>query len=150
MRCQLTNATNARKPQRIVAVSLVYVSRSPDHGLMATENDDRTAWDRAWASMPHRRLVEPPKIDVAGSLASGFGEVVSVTISEDPPEYSDKPGRHSEICPVCGAPTDGTKRLPASLHPTLANGFTYGLCVWVHSACFESCPDAKEPTPIPW
>lgn len=117
---------------------------------MATENDDRTAWNQAWASMPHRRLLAPPKIDVAGIFGSSFGEVVSVTISENPPEYSDKPWRPSETCPVCGATTGGTRRLPACLHTAFANGFSYGLGVWVHQSCFESCPDAEEPTPIPW
>jgi hypothetical protein len=114
------------------------------------DGKDRAEWDQAWASMPHRRLLTPPKIDVAGSFGSGFGELVSVTISEDPPEYNNKPWRPSEICPVCGATTVGTTRLPSSLHPTFANGFSYSLGVWVHRSCFESCPDAGEPTPIPW
>jgi hypothetical protein len=92
----------------------------------------------------------PPKVDVVGSFGSGFGEVVSVTISQDPPEYSDKPWRKSEVCPVCGEMAAGPAQLPASLYPRFASGFSYGLGVWIHQSCFESCPDANEPTPIPW
>jgi hypothetical protein len=123
---------------------------------MADEKDysldgkDRAEWDRAWSAMPHRRLLNPPTIDVAGDLGSGCGKVVSVTISEDPPQFSDKPWRESETCPVCGASTAGMRRLPATLHPTFANGFNYGAGVWVHPSCFERCPDAGEPPPIPW
>jgi hypothetical protein len=115
------------------------------------DGKDRAEWDQAWASMPHRRLLPSPKIDVACFFGSAFGEVVvSVTISEDPPQHSDKPWRQSETCPVCGASTAGTRRLPATLHPTFANGFSYGLGVWVHQSCFESSPEAGEPAPIPW
>jgi len=117
---------------------------------MPPEHDDRTAWDEAWASMPHRRLLAPPQVDVSSSFGRAFGELVSVTISEDPPEYSDKPWRKSETCPVCGATTAGTNRLAASLHPTFANDFSYSMGVWVHQSCFEKCPDAETPTPIPW
>jgi BASS family bile acid:Na+ symporter len=110
---------------------------------------DRAEWDQAWGSMPHRRLLTPPKIDVVGCF-SGSGEVVSVTISGDPLEFSNMAWRPSETCPVCGASTVGTERLPASLHPTFANGLSYGLGVWVHPSCFECCPGAGAPTPIPW
>ena len=113
------------------------------------ELKNRAEWDQAWASMPHRRLLTPPKIDVVGSF-SGCGRVVSVTISEDPPVFSNKACRVSEICPVCGATTVGTDRLPASLHSQFANGFSYGLGIWVHRSCFGCCPDSREPTPIPW
>jgi hypothetical protein len=123
------------------------VRRKP---IMATENDDRTAWDRAWASMPHRRLLAPPKVAVSDSFVASFGKIVSVTISADPAAYSEKNWRQSEVCPVCGTTTAGKDRLAASLHPTFENGFSYGLGVWVHPSCFENCPDAEEPTPIPW
>jgi hypothetical protein len=114
------------------------------------DGKDRAEWDRVWAWMPHRRLLTPPKVNVGGSLSSGCGELVSVTISEDPPQFSSKAWRPSETCPVCGATTAGTERLPASLHPTFANGFSYGLGVWVHRSCFECCPDTGAPAPIPW
>lgn len=114
------------------------------------DGKDRAEWDQAWASMPHRRLLAPPKIDVAGSLGSGCGELVSTTISEDPPQFSSKAWRPSENCPVCGVSTVGMQRLPASLHPTFAGGLSYGLGVWVHRSCFDGCPEAGEPSPIPW
>src|SRR5262245_16674808 len=100
--------------------------------------------------MPHRRLLTPPMIDVGGSFGASCGEVVSVTISEDPPQFSNKAWRRSDSCPVCGAPTVAAQRLPASLHPVFANGLRYCLGVWVHRPCFACCPDAAEPTPIPW
>ena len=111
------------------------------------DGKDRPEWDQAWASMPHRRLPTKPKVALA---SSGCGEVVSATISEDPPQFSNKAWRQSEDCPVCGATTAGAQRLPASLHPTFADGLSCGLGVWVHRSCFECCPNADEPTPIPW
>lgn len=117
---------------------------------MSKQTDDRTSWDRAWASMPHRRLPAPTRIDVEASLVASLGAAVSASISQDPPQYSDKNWRKSENCPVCAATTDGTKRLAATLHPVFANGFTCGVGVWVHESCFSSCPDAEEPAPIPW
>jgi hypothetical protein len=116
----------------------------------ALGGEDRAEWDLAWASMPHRRLLTPPRIEVTGSLGSGCGAVVSITISQDPPEFSHKAWRPSETCPVCGAAAVGTERLPATLHPTFANGFSYGFGVWVHPSCFAGCPEAGTPTPIPW
>jgi hypothetical protein len=113
------------------------------------DGKDRHEWDLAWASMPHRRLLTPPTIDVTGHLP-GCGEVVSATISEDPPQFSKKAWRPSDTCPLCGAATMGTERLPATLHPGFANGLNYGLGVWVHRSCFESCPDTGKPAPVPW
>src|SRR5262245_43344089 len=100
--------------------------------------------------MPLRRLLVPPKIDVVDQWASGCGEVVSMTISEDPPQFSHKAWRPSEDCPVCGTTTIGAWRLPATLHPKFANGFGLGFGVWVHPHCLECCPDTGEPTPVPW
>lgn len=116
----------------------------------SVDGKNRAEWDQAWASMPHRRLLTPLRIDVVRYFGSDCGDVVSVTISEDPPQFSHKGWRSSEDCPVCGATTVKTERLPATLHPTFARGFSYGLGVWVHGACFEDCPDASERTPIPW
>jgi hypothetical protein len=100
--------------------------------------------------MPHRRLQDQPKIDVGDSIRSRFGEPVTATISEDPSQYSDQNRRKNETCPVCGETTEGTKRKAATLHPRFKNSFSYGLGVWVHEECFERCPDANEPTPVPW
>jgi len=113
-------------------------------------DEDRTAWDQAWRAMPHRRLESSPRIDVGREFGDHFGDLLSVTISLDPPEYSQRTWRESESCPVCGDPTTGSERLPASLHPIFASGFRYGLGVWVHRTCFENCRDTGEPAPIPW
>src|SRR5262249_29131154 len=82
--------------------------------------EDRTAWNQAWGSMPHRRLLTQPKVDVFGRKVDvpsrsgpGVDELVEITISENPPEYSDRVWRQSEICPVCGEATVETARLPA-------------------------------------
>lgn len=114
------------------------------------DGEDRAEWDHAWASMPHRRLPTPPAIDVRGRFGPGCGEVVSVTISEDPPRFSTKAWRESENCPVCGATTAGVERLPATLYPTFESGLHLGFGVWVHRSCFERCPATGQPTPIPW
>jgi hypothetical protein len=117
---------------------------------MSKQNDDRISWNKAWASMPHRRLPAPTRIALEVSLVASFGEAVSASISQDPPQYSNSNWRKSEDCPVCDATTDATKRFAATLHPTFANGFTCGVGVWVHESCFSNCPDAEEPAPIPW
>jgi hypothetical protein len=55
------------------------------------------------------------------------------------------------VCPICGlsdfAPGE---RLSALLNPLFDNGFSYVEGVWVHRACFESCPETIEPDPVPW
>lgn len=39
---------------------------------MSKQTDDRTSWDRAWASMPHRGLPAPTRIDVEASLSQAL------------------------------------------------------------------------------
>lgn len=115
-----------------------------------TEEIDREEWDRAWNSMPLRRLQSPTKLKIGDELLRGLGDPVSVMISEDPPQFSHKAWRESEACPVCGDTTSGSDRIPATLHPRWESGMRIGIGVWVHRACFERCPDADEPTPVPW
>ena len=112
---------------------------------MSIDSDDRNAWDQAWASMLHRRLLVSPKTDVGA-----FGELVDVTISGVPPEHADKVQPATEICPVCGKIADESARVLASLYPRFSNDFSYGIGVWVHKSCFEQCPVIDDPTPIPW
>jgi hypothetical protein len=100
--------------------------------------------------MPLRRLLTAPKIEILGKLGFGWNEAIAITISEDPPEFSDKNWRSSEYCPVCGASTVGAEQVPATLHLTFDNGSGLGLGVWVHRRCFEICPEAGRPTPVPW
>jgi hypothetical protein len=123
------------------------VANAKDYSL---DGKDREEWDRSWRAMPHRRLSSPPKTGLGGDALGCFGDPVSFTISQDPPQFSDRAGRDLECCPICGERTTGKDRLPASLHPRWASGLSVGLGVWVHRNCFESCPDTGELAPIPW
>lgn len=116
----------------------------------SVDGDDRAEWDLAWASMSHRRLPWPPKIDLADFIGFDLGPLVAITISEDPAELSNKVSRPSETCPVCGATIVGIERVAGTLHPTSATGFSCGVGVWVHLTCWNRCPDVGEPSPIPW
>jgi len=114
------------------------------------EDVERVAWDRAWRATPHHRLLSPPCIDVREGLPEAFGEVLAVTISLVPPQYCGYVAPQSKTCAVCGRKTSRLARLPAALNVTFESGFHYGLSAWVHRRCFESCPEAGEPPPIPW
>jgi hypothetical protein len=119
----------------------------------ASAGDDRTVWDRAWSSMPHRRIAAPEAIDLRPLLGDSLAEAgvpVSITIALDPPRFAPQGWRPSEFCPLCGALTNRVQRLPASIHLRFASGLSVGIGVWVHRACFERCPEAGEPAPIPW
>jgi hypothetical protein len=111
--------------------------------------DDRQEWDRAWSAQSHRFLNTPLKTML--SIDVPFGEVVSATISEDPPEFSHRISVRSEACPVCGQSTVNAARLAAHVHPKFENGnrsISFG--VWVHVECYERCSDTGNPAPIPW
>ena len=112
--------------------------------------DDRAEWDRAWRSMPHRRLTIATFADLCGDIAARLGAAVSATVALDSPEFSDRGHRESETCPICGRPTIGSDRLGTTVYPTWANGLSVGTGVWVHRICFEGCPVADELAPIPW
>ncbi|REJ79650.1 MAG: hypothetical protein DWQ29_14940 [Planctomycetota bacterium] len=53
-------------------------------------------------------------------------------------------------CPICGQTTRDKERVSASLYPEYSNGVVIGHLVWVHSPCFEACPETDEPDPVPW
>jgi hypothetical protein len=74
----------------------------------------------------------------------------SVTIADDPPEFSARVWRDSEICPVCGESTAGCVRIGATLGLTFENGLRLGWGVWVHPSCFERCADTGISAGIPW
>jgi hypothetical protein len=74
----------------------------------------------------------------------------AVTIADDPPEFAALVYRVSEICPVCDESTAGHVRIGASLDVTFESGLNFGMGVWVHPACFESCADTGIPARIPW
>src|SRR5262245_57885747 len=111
--------------------------------------------ERAWLNKPHRRLLLLPKIDIVDWYHSDpYGERVcvefqSATISEDPLECTDKKWRDSDQCPVCGATTFGTKRIPATLHYRTLDERDGDAGVWVHTNCFATLPAADKPTPLP-
>jgi hypothetical protein len=118
------------------------------------DDEESDAWNRAWRAMPHHRLLSPPSIDVGAGLPESFGEVVAVTISLVPPEYAhllnEKVVPESVPCAVCGEEASGPTRLRVMVNTTFARGFRYGLGAWVHRRCFEECPEASEPPPIPY
>jgi hypothetical protein len=104
--------------------------------------------------MPHHRLLSPPSIDVGDGLAEHFGDVVDVTVSLVPEEYSrlwsQRVAPESDTCPVCGKETSEPTRLSAMLNARFESGFHYGLGAWVHRSCFETCREAGESPPIPY
>jgi hypothetical protein len=128
----------------------LFATRRGRAGPAPISEEDREELYRVWRAMPHRRLTSPPRVAIDRQLLDHFGDPVAVTIVQDPAKYSHMARRESETCPVCGETTAGAARLPASLYPSFAGGFSFGLGVWVHRSCFENCPDAGGPTPIPW
>jgi hypothetical protein len=122
----------------------------PDTQNSRAAPDDRGQWDRAWRAMPHRRLKFPLGVGVGRELLAQFGTPVSFTIAQAPAQFADRCWRESEACPVCGGPTTAAERIPASLYPRWASGIGVGIGVWVHRTCFEGCPEAGEPAPVPW
>jgi len=77
-----------------VAESKYFLSRKYSFAKqIKTHDDDREQWDQAWSSQRHYFVNTPLKIDVGKTLsggASSFGMIISTTISEDPPAYSDR------------------------------------------------------------
>lgn len=103
--------------------------------------------------MPHRRVGVQESIALGPLISdtlSAAGAPVSITIALDPPRFALEGWRSSEVCPLCGESTNRVQRLPATIHPVFESGLSVGIGVWVHRACFERCPDAGEPTPVPW
>jgi hypothetical protein len=135
----LTNHFSQKHPERVGPAGQGYQDAS----------EDRAEWDCAWSSQSHRRLDTPLKIDLTSDLR--LGKIVSATISEDPPEFSDQGFRQCDECPICGQTTVGMLRRAASVHPEFETGISnLSLGVWVHNECFEQCPETGEPAPIPW
>jgi hypothetical protein len=122
-------------------------SEAKDYSL---DGEDREEWDRRWRAMPNRRLPSPPLIGIPEDMIAQWRIPASVTISQAPPEFYARMYRETECCPVCGASTAGTERLPARLNPHWEELSNLGIGVWVHRTCFERCPDAGEPPGVPW
>lgn len=124
---------------------------------MEEMREDRSAWDRAWSSMPHREMLTWHAATVA--VITEYDQkqpIVRITISEDPMEFVDKCHRPIMYCPLCGSDTSASDRVAASIHPTIDLGPGFGIravamhAVWVHSRCLNGCPTINEVTPIPW
>lgn len=115
------------------------------------EDCDRTEWDRAWSSMPHRRILDTTKVDFVNMSGLEVGEVVSVTIAEAPNEHFDKMFISLSVCPVCGQPTkDDQDHVGVGVYPVFTKISGLGFGGWTHRKCLESCPLIDEPTPFPW
>jgi hypothetical protein len=113
-------------------------------------DDDRTEWDKAWRERPLRRLVNPVPVDVAPTPDPAWGKVLRVDVAADPPQFTDRCWRKSEVCPVCGEVATSENRIAASIYPYFEIGFSYGLYCWVHEACLLSCEEIAGPAPVPW
>src|SRR5258708_17683755 len=114
------------------------------------EDEDRTEWDRAWSSVPHRGIPEITKIDLSGRTIYDFGEIAAATISEAPAEYLDKLYIAITLCPICGKATaENLDRVVVSIHVTFARSLNLGFGAWAHRKCLDDCPLIDEPTPIP-
>ena len=114
----------------------------------ATSDDDREEWDRLWSGRTQCQLRPPYNLGVR--LDSRFGGLVSVTVSQVPVEVLDRLWFETQLCPVCGVLTVGAPRLAVQLNLVFESGLRLGQCAWVHTGCFESCPDTGMPSPIPW
>jgi|SRR5215475_4398796 len=118
------------------------------------DGEDRVEWDAAWSGQSYRMLELPLKIERVSSineLQSGFGKMVSATISEDPVEFIDLVVREIDSCPICGRETVPMERVAACIHPEFKNGVrNISIGVWVHKDCFQSCSVIEGPAPVPW
>jgi hypothetical protein len=120
----------------------------PDEKDYSLGGADRAEWDRLWSARRQRLLPGECKLDMGRYRPSL--KLTAFTIADDPPEFTDRVRRTSETCPVCGEWTSGHDRIGASLDVTFETGLSFGMGVWVHPACFETCTDTGGPAHIPW
>jgi len=119
------------------------------------DGEDREEWDRAWSARTLRSLPGECKLDLQFARWLPL-KVAPITIAADPPEFAARGWRESDVCPVCGESTLGSVRIAACLYVAFENlegdsrGFKFGVGVWAHQSCFESCPDTGRPAGIPW
>ena len=115
------------------------------------EDEDRINWDKAWSSMPNRRILDIDHFDFAKSLGLNVGRLLSVTIAEAPDAYSDQLYIATRDCPICGETTDGDgDKLVTSVNPAFTSIPNLAFGAFAHRDCFDNCPLIKGPAPIPW
>ncbi len=112
--------------------------------------EEQEAWNRAWGSVVLRRVSTPSAWDLAEDQPFPRGLLVSLTISADPPQFSDRVWRKRTTCPLCGRDTDNEPRVPATLHPKFSDGYSFAFGVWAHDECLKACEVTDERPRIPW
>ena len=106
---------------------------------------DREIWDAAWHARMDRRLPDACKLDL-----SRYGKPTAVTIAANPPEFTDRGWRETDICPVCGNSTLNLPRIGAMLDAQFEDSVGLFIGVWAHSTCLEMCPVIGKAAHIPW
>ena len=119
-----------------------------------TDAEDREEWDRAWGTARPRTAPVPlPGYQTPKELA-GWGSVLSATVVLPPAAVSAEYASmatppQSDTCPLCGISTASGQRLSGLLCPDYGNHRSFLVSVWLHSACYEGCPESEEKI-IPW
>ena len=121
---------------------------------MEVTDEERDRIRRAFHGITKRHLpvgaTFPLRVgrDALGSL----GEVVGLTISEDPLSEAHLFYRVREECAVCGAVPSPAVRRPATLSVSIARDrvVEIGVGVWVHQECLETCEQTDQQRGIPW
>jgi hypothetical protein len=136
-----------RRPDHNTESGSSKVSDDKDYSL---DGKDREEWDRLWSARTQRLLPGECKLNLSDAAGGLRRKLVSVTITDEPPEFAARLWRGSEVCPVCGESTAGCNRVAANLDVIFEGGVTFGVGVWAHQVCFEKCPDTGIPSRIPW
>ena len=108
------------------------------------------AWNRAWGSVVLRRVATLPAWDLGVDQPFPRGPLLSLTISADPPQFSEQVWRKRTTCPLCGRDTSGEPRVAATLHPKFSDGHSFAFGVWAHEKCLQACEPTDERPLIPW
>jgi len=115
------------------------------------EEIDGTEWDKAWKSMPNRRLPKPDFIDWTSLTGYEVGKVIDVTFGEVPFKFQGLVHISTAMCAVCGRLTDDkSDRTVICLSPRFTEFPPVGFGACAHKACVDGCPEIEEPNPIPW
>lgn len=100
--------------------------------------------------MTHRIILDLTKFDFENIFDLELGEVLSVTVSTVPGKYLDRFYVSTKICPVCGREAKReSNRICVSAHPVYSKIPNLSFMAFAHNNCFEICPLADAPPPIP-